>query len=106
MYMPLKDGGIRVRIVGGIGPCMQVAPGTLRIFQPEFFFVRDRGEECRRDDGRGVGWVAAGAELALGRPGQLFAAVILCGLRPSTQAFPPQAPAPVSLPSAELPAVR
>jgi len=45
MYMPFeKMGGIRVRIVRGIGPCMQVAPGTLRIFQPFSLKVSDVGE--------------------------------------------------------------
>jgi len=56
-------GGIRVDVVEKHGPCMQVAPGTLRIFQPSSLKVSDVGEQCRRDIARGV---AAGAGSALG----------------------------------------
>jgi len=82
-------GGIRVDVVEKHGPCMQVAPGTLRIFQP-FALIRDRGKECRRDDGRGVGWVSAGAGLALGVPrrSSLSSYVVLVSSANSSVATP------------------
>ena len=85
---------------------MQVAPGTLRIFQPSFFlFVIEGKNVVEMTVVEWGAWLLVLSWLWAAGVGLRFRYAV-CWCRPPTQAFPPQAPAPVSLPSAELPAVR